>query len=451
MSCLSDLYFDLNWKKISIDSRTLEPGDIFLALRGFQMSGEQFVEQAFLRSAAAAIVSTNYPESSDTRIIRVPSVQQALWQLAETVRQAMHIPIVGITGSVGKTTHKRWLASMLETLGLSVYAGEKNYNNAIGLPLTLAKMPPESAIGVFEIGTSAAGEILPLARLVSPTVGILTRIGFAHMAHFPSFEALLEEKSQLIEGITPQGHMILQGDQPYYPVLQAKAKTKGLRCITVGHHPQADVQCVGMNQNQAQLRIGHQIFSLKLSHPLMLEIGLSLLGACLALEQPIEESIKALENCRPTEGRGECLQLTFGTKIFLLMDDSYNANPLSMRSMLQYLFTFPAKRFFLFLSNMAEQKNPEEEQKLLAQHILSLPIAGVWTHGLFQEIMADALQSRHLGSCNTAEEALKVFLTTVEDGDIIAIKGASKWRLGEWVSFWKAQADQWCLFDPHIQ
>ena len=204
---------EIAFTSVSIDSRTLEPGALFVAVRGARLDGHDFLAEAAGRGARAALVHRDAPAPAGLPLVRVADTTRGLSDLARRVRRAAAVPVVGVTGSIGKTTTKDMTAHLLSTRG-PVLKTEGNLNNQYGLPLTLLRLAPEHTAAVVELGMSAPGEIRALAALAEPDVATITRIAPVHLEFFPSVDAIAAAKAEILEGLREGGTAVLNGDDP---------------------------------------------------------------------------------------------------------------------------------------------------------------------------------------------------------------------------------------------
>ena len=224
---------------VSIDTRTLRPGDLFVALKDLR-DGHDFVAQALAKGAAAALVSHRPADvAADAPLLIVPNVLHALERLGTFARARTRAKVVGVTGSVGKTSTKEMLRAILGGQG-RVHAAEASYNNHWGVPLTLARMPQDADFAVIEIGMNHPGEIAPLSRMAQPHVAMITIVAPAHLEAFENVEGIAHEKAAILEGLVPGGRAILNADLPTTPILTAKASSVGASASLFGTTPGAD-------------------------------------------------------------------------------------------------------------------------------------------------------------------------------------------------------------------
>ncbi len=328
---------------VSIDTRTLAPGDLFVALQAAR-DGHDFVAQALAKGAGAALVS-RIPEgvAPDAPLLLVPDVLAALADLGRAGRARSGARVVAITGSVGKTSTKEMLRAMLAGRP-DVHLAEASYNNHWGLPLTLARMPADTAIAVLEIGMNHPGEIAPLARLARPHVALITTVAPAHMAAFGSLAGIAEEKAAIFAGLEPGGVAVLPGDLAVTPILRAAAERAGAQLVTFGDGPGFDwclreARVIGdLTVAQADTPLGEMLFKVASPGRHFAPNALGALAAAVALG--VDPAIAAgdLGRWTPPQGRGqrERIQLDplHEPLFFELIDDAFNANPASMAASL---------------------------------------------------------------------------------------------------------------------
>ena len=249
----------------SIDTRSLEPGDVFVALKDAR-DGHEFVPAAFKAGAAAAIVSRRYARSgSRGALLRVADPLRALEGIARAARARSNGRIVAVTGSVGKTGTKEMLRLCLGLAG-PTHAAEKSYNNHWGVPLTLARMPPHSAYAVCEIGMNHPSEITPLAEMVRPHVAVVTTVEPVHLGYFETIEAIAEAKAEVFLGLVPGGTAVLPRDNPHFPLLRERASAVGAQIVTFGYHEEADFRAlqVDLGPKGSSVIAGHRLTALSL-------------------------------------------------------------------------------------------------------------------------------------------------------------------------------------------
>ncbi|OYX83153.1 MAG: UDP-N-acetylmuramoylalanyl-D-glutamyl-2, 6-diaminopimelate--D-alanyl-D-alanine ligase, partial [Azorhizobium sp. 35-67-5] len=333
---------------ISIDTRTLAPGDAFFAITGENSDGHAYVDRALAGGAAVAVVAADKAEQmADGPLLVVPDVLAALTDLGRAARARSTAGIIAVTGSVGKTTTKEALRLALSPEG-ETHASAASYNNHWGVPLSLARMPREARFGVFEIGMNHPGEITPLVRMVRPQVAIITTVEAVHIAQFAGIEEIADAKAEIFDGLEPGGTAVLNRDNGQFERLAASARSKGVgRIVTFGADPASDVRLVEVALDPRCSVLVADVMgtkvTLKIGMPgrhivqnaLAVLAGVHLLGADLALAG------LALARLRPPPGRGVALELALAGGTATLLDESYNANPASMRAAIDVLSRTP--------------------------------------------------------------------------------------------------------------
>jgi UDP-N-acetylmuramoyl-tripeptide--D-alanyl-D-alanine ligase len=427
----------------SIDTRTLAAGDLFFAIKGDARDGHDFVKDALEKGAAAAVVAEERaPDFVDAgTLIAVPDVLEAMRDLARSARARTRAQIVAVTGSVGKTGTKEAMRLVLSRQG-ATHASVASYNNHWGVPLTLARMPRDSAFGVFEIGMNHAGEIAPLTGLVRPHVALITTVEPVHIEYFRSIWGIADAKGEIFSGLEPGGAAIINRDNPYYERMRAHAAASPAgRILTFGEHPEADVRA-----ERIILKPDVSIVEARvLGTPMVYRLGtpgrhvamnsLGILAAVKALGGDLALTALALGELKPPVGRGERTVLDAGGGEFVLIDESYNANPASMRAALATLGQtepgFRGRRIAV-LGDMLEL-GPEGASlhRLLAEPVGANRVDLVFAAGPLMENLFEALPRDRQGGYAAAAADLKdVVLKAVRAGDVIMVKGSNSIRMG---------------------
>lgn len=344
---------------ISIDTRSIAPDDLFVALRDAR-DGHDFVADALAKGAAAAMVDRDPPGvAADAPLLRVPETLAGLTALGAAARARSAARFVGVTGSVGKTTTKEMLRVALSAYG-PAHASAASFNNHWGVPVTLARLPREAAFAVIEMGMNNRGEIAPLSRLAQPHVGLVTNIGTAHIGHLGSESAIAEEKGDIIAGIAPGGALALPADSPFAARLAARAREAGLATTTHGEAPGADSRLLsyegGEDGGRAEILIGGERIGITLAAPGR-HVALNacaVLATVAALGLSPRRAAAALPAFGAAAGRGRRTRIRVPGGEALLIDDSYNASVPSIRAGLAVLAAQPASRRIAALGEMRE-------------------------------------------------------------------------------------------------
>jgi UDP-N-acetylmuramoyl-tripeptide--D-alanyl-D-alanine ligase len=423
---------------ISIDTRTLAPGDLFVALQG-ERDGHEFVEAAFAKGAAAALVSRPVPGN----VIVVRDTLKALERLGAAARVRGAAKIVAVTGSVGKTTTKEMLRRCLGAFGV-VHAAEASFNNHIGVPLTLARMPRDAAFGVFEIGMNHPGEIAPLVALVRPDVAVITCVDRAHLGLMGSEEAIAREKAAVFGGLMPGGTAVIPGDSAFLPLLRAAVPVDA-RALVFGEGA-VDVRLLELNNSAEASEITGEIsgvearFSLAAPGRHMAMNALSVLAAAAALGLDVRAAAAALDGFAPFSGRGARRRLAAAGGEALLLDESYNASGASMRAALAVLALQPG-RHVAVLGDMLELGEFAREE-----HFALLPavLAGadeVFTCGAWSKVLFDSLpRSKQGGHADDAATLAPLVKAALRAGDTVLVKGSYGSRMRDVISVLESPA-----------
>ena len=410
---------------VSIDTRTLRPGDLFVALVGEGRDGHGFVADAIAKGAAGAMV--HRPVPGVQRLLQVDDTLAGLARLGGFARVRSAAKVVAVTGSVGKTTTKEMLRTILSGFGRT-HAAEASYNNQWGLPLTLARMPLDAAYCVAEIGMNHAGEIAPLARLTNPHVAVITAVEKAHIGYLGSIEAIADEKASIMTGLVPGGVAVLPLDSPQFPRLRDAVGTAHL--MTFGTAPGATGRLVGFEADAdgsvVLAEIGGREVRFRLNAPgqHMAMNAIAALTAAHGFGLDRGMAARALEAFVPLGGRGARRRLTLprGT---VLLDESYNGNGASMRAALEVLSLQPATRRIAVLGDMLElgAAGPAEHAALAAEVARSADL--LFACGPLMRHLYDAVPPALRGAHAADSAALAPMVAAaVAAGDAILVKGS---------------------------
>lgn len=417
---------------VAFDSREVGPGALFFALTGETTDGHRFLDQAFASGAAGAVVSraTAHPH------VLTHDTMAALEDLARASRARMGGVVIGVTGSVGKTGTKEALFECLDRPEPGqAHRSVKSYNNHTGVPLSLARMPRETRFGVFEMGMNHAGELAALTGIVRPHIAIVTTIAPAHTEFFDSVEAIADAKGEIFQGLEPGGTAIVPFDSPYRDRLIAAAKPYAERIVTFGLGKGADVCAVEVLHGQpggtfVTAKIGaDKTLSFTLSQPgdHWVANAMAVLAAVDAAGGDLEQAGLALGEMGGIAGRGARFAAKVGDGEALVIDESYNANPASMRATLAVLAATPATRRIAVLGEMRELGEQSGDFHAdLAEPVLAAGVEAVLLVGEGMTPLAAALEGRvelvHVPDAAAARASLEAMLRA---GDAVLIKGSN--------------------------
>jgi UDP-N-acetylmuramoyl-tripeptide--D-alanyl-D-alanine ligase len=421
---------------VSIDSRSVEQGDIFIALRD-QRDGHEFVADALSRGAALAMVDHMPPGAVDTaKLLRVADTLAGLTALGAAARARATARVVGVTGSVGKTTTKEMLRVALSAFG-TTHASAASHNNHWGVPLTLARLLHDAAFAVVEMGMNNRGEIAPLSRLARPDVGIITSIGTAHIGNLGSQAAIAAEKGDIIAGIAPGGTAILPADSAFLPELITRARGAGLRVVTHGEAEGADARLVSYQASPeggvAEISLNDQSLTLHLAAPgrHVAQNACAVLAAVKALDLAPDVAARALGDFTAGAGRGAMRRIRVAGGEALLIDDSYNASVASVRAGLAVLAAQPATRRIFAFGDMLElgAEGPAQHAALAqdAEKMCDLVFCcGPLSNHLFHALPAPQ-RGGHFPDSTSLAPALRA---AIKPGDAVLVKGSLGSRMG---------------------
>ncbi len=433
---------------LSIDTRTLKPGDLFVALKGDARDGHEFVNAAFAARAGAALVQRDVPDApAGAPLLAVANTQRGLEDLACAARARSRAQVVAVTGSAGKTTTKEMLRLSLGALG-KTHVCAASYNNHWGVPLSLASMPQDSAYGVFEVGMNHFGEIRALVGFIRPHVALVTTIAPAHLEFFETCEAIADAKSEIFEGITAGGVALVPADSPYADRLRRRARQA---CIS-------RILDFGKNGNNARLIAvedtgdGTKIAAQILGRDVHFRLGTSgvhnavnAVGALLTvgvLDGDVLNAAAALSDFAALKGRGELFDLTIAGGNIRVIDESYNANPASMAAALSNLSEARAARRVVVLGDMLElgpdgiALHAELSNALDAARVDLVFLCGAQMAALWRKIPASRRGAYGARSADIADAVA----AALRDGDVVLVKGSFGSRMAAIVDALKMRA-----------
>ncbi len=413
---------------VSIDTRTLEPGDLFIALAG-ERDGHEFIPLAQTKGASGVLVSQPTPGEA----IQVEDTQAGLERLGLAARErATQARRGAVTGSVGKTSLTQAIAAALSRAG-PAHASVKSYNNHIGVPLTLARMPRGTERAVFEVGMNHPGEITPLTRMIAPHAVAITNVGIAHIENFDEGErGIARAKAEIFDGLAKGGAAVLNADDPWYATLRDEAERADARVRTFGVAERADARLLGFEVGDGAV-VKARLNGRDLSFPMRqtgAHWGVMSLAALLmleALEVPLEDGLAALAAFEPLEGRGAVHKVRIGSGEFTLVDESYNANPVSVASALKTLGANPARgRRIVALTDMLELGTEARNlHAALAEPIEAAAVDLVFCAGPLMKSLFDTLPpTRRGGYADDAAGLVARLVQAIEPGDVVMVKGS---------------------------
>ncbi|WP_428154351.1 UDP-N-acetylmuramoyl-tripeptide--D-alanyl-D-alanine ligase [Brevundimonas sp.] len=416
---------------VTYNSREIVPGDLFLALKGAR-DGHEFTGDAFAAGAATALVE--HPVEGGAYVV-VPDTLHGLEALGVAARErAPHVKRGAVTGSVGKTSVTQAIKAGLDLAG-PAHGSIKSYNNHIGVPLTLARMPVETRRAVFEIGMNAPGEIAPLSRFVAPHAACVTTVGPVHIEAFADGEAgVAREKASIFQGLVPGGAAVANGDVAFSDVLRDAAQAVGARLLTFGSDARHDARLLDFRADAEGASVAAELFGRRIDYRLAqsgAHWGLNSLCVLLmldALDVTLDTGLEALAGFQPLAGRGQTRTVTTPGGAFTLIDESYNANPLSMAAGFKTLGARSVSgRRVVVLTDMLELGDQSRDlHEGLAAPIDAVGLDLVHAAGPEMRWLYDALPASRRGVWRaTAAELATEAALLVAPGDVVMVKGSN--------------------------
>lgn len=412
--------------RIVTDSRQVRSGDVFWALPGTSQEGADFVAEARQCGAAGVVTYRPLPAGTESWTIRVDNSLAALWRLARWQRGRCHGRLVAVTGSVGKTTTRLLIDSVLARAGSGV-TSPRNYNNHVGLPLSMLALKPQDRYGVFELGASAAGEIAELAELCQPEIGVVTRIGEAHLGSFGSCEALAEAKGELLAALPAAGVAVLNGDDPWLRKLAPRSRA---RVVWAGRGCDCDFAATQVSFSEGVLRL--RVDGLQLEAPLWGRHHLASVLMAVAVGREfgvpgveIEDAVAGFESpqmrCQVSQVRGATV-----------INDAYNASPTAMRAALALLESMRGSGRRVVVCGDMKELGPESENwhRRIGDEVVTLCGAdrliacGHYARDVVRGARRAGMQPERTFAFRHVEEAATHVEQIIEPGDVILVKGS---------------------------
>ncbi|MCX8230475.1 MAG: UDP-N-acetylmuramoylalanyl-D-glutamyl-2,6-diaminopimelate--D-alanyl-D-alanine ligase [Alphaproteobacteria bacterium] len=421
---------------VSIDSRTCEPGDLFISISGDQFDGHDFVARAIEAGASAAIVS-RMPEglSDEVPLVEVGDTMDALEGLGRAARDRTDASVIGVTGSVGKTGTKDALGLAFGALG-KTHTTQGNQNNHIGVPLTLSRLPRDAKFAVIEMGMNHSNEISTLSKLTRPDVAIITTISAVHLEFFDSIADIADAKAEIFDGMCKGATAVLNRDNIYFAILASRAWAHGLeRVVGFGAHPESDAllsACtVSDKGSEITAKIGDHVVRYRLQVPgrHWIHNTLAVLASVNALDGDVNTAADAFALLSAPRGRGARIKISRSDGLLTVIDDSYNASPASMRAAIAVLASSHPKhggRRIAILGDMLELgETAPKLHAALARDLEKSDIDLVFCAGPNMQTLHDALPAAMRGGhAEDSEKLMAEVLDAVHAGDIVMVKGS---------------------------
>ncbi len=421
---------------VSIDSRTLDPGDLFIALKGPTFDGHDYAGKAIKAGAAASMVHRRADGIDEGMpLLIVDDTFAALWRLGTAARERSHARLIAVTGSVGKTGTKEALRLCLAPQG-ETSASVGSFNNHWGVPLSLARMQRDAVYGIFELGMNHPGEIRELTALVRPHVSIITNIEPAHIGNFSSITEIADAKAEIFEGMDANGTAVLNRDNALFHHLRTKAEDAGVtRIISFGRHKEAEARLIDCSLHATCSAVTADIRGTELDYCISMPgshwvmNSLAVLAAISAAGADVVKAAAQFANLKPLKGRGERHSIELPGGVFKVIDDSYNANPTSMRAAFEVLGRASigeGGRRIAVLGDMLELGAQSAEMHAsLAAPLSQAGIDLVFTCGSGMAALHERLPKSQRGAHAEDSKALVAsVIEAVRPGDCLLVKGS---------------------------
>ena len=419
-----------NFHGLAIDSREVRKKNLFLVIKGKNKDGADYISHA-LKKGASFIISSIKRGNSKDKTIEVKNVINFLNDFALKKRINSLAKIIAITGSAGKTSLKNLLKDLLQNFGETL-SSPKSYNNHFGVPLSLSKLKIKHKYGVFEVGMSKPGEINALSKIIKPDIGIITNIGEAHIENFRNLKGIADAKSELINNIKENGTIILNRDDKYFNFLERKAKLKKIKTISFGMSKNSDIYPIKIFKNSRNIKmsvkIDNQFFNLETNDLNVYNI-LSSIAVLKELNLELSKILKTFKKFQPTEGRGKIHNIFRYKKKFKLIDESYNANPLSVQNAINNFNEIKKENFkkYLLLGDMLELgKKSDTLHKNLSKFINDSDIDKVFIKGSKTLITYKNVNIKKRGNIFQQDADIDLTLKNIiSNNDYLMIKGSN--------------------------
>ena len=415
---------------VSIDSKSLKKGNLFVAIKGKKNDGHNFINEAVFKGANNCVISKNFNKISKRKTIKVANTYDFLKKLAISKRNYTNSKIIAVTGSSGKTSVKDLVANLLKNFG-ETYFSPKSYNNSYGVPLSLCNLEQCHKFGVFEIGMSKKGEINTLSKIVKPDVAIITNIAEAHIENFKNLNQIAKAKGEIIKNISSGGSLILDRDGKFYNYFKSEAKKRKLKIVSVGYNSQSDIK-IGKLKNFNKYKLltiksFNKQYRIKIKDQFLKNIAYAL-AVLEVLKLNINKIKNKIKNIKILEGRGKMCKIKYKNLTFNLIDESYNANPLSMKQSILNLSNIKNNnQKYILLGDMLELgKKSRILHKNLSPIINSSKINKLFIHGKhIMNTYKNVNKNKRGNILQDKSDFKEILLQILQNNDYLMIKGSN--------------------------
>ena len=415
---------------LAIDSRDVKKDNLFLAIKGKYNDGNQYISKAIKKGARYAVSSKKNTKHKN-KIVKVDNPINFLNKFAKLKRDNCNAKILAITGSAGKTSLKNILNILLQKYE-KTYASPRSFNNRYGVPISLSNLNSNHKFGVFEVGMSKSGEISQLSKMIKPNLAIITNIAEAHIENFRNIKGIAKEKSEIINNIQNNGTIFLNRDDKFFNYLHSKAKLKNIKIVSFGKSKQSDVRLIKIQQNskikKMTISVKDEILKLRIRDINIYNV-LASVAVLKELDLNLKKSIQVFKNFEPSEGRGRIHKIKRYKKFFRLIDESYNANPLSVKNALNNFSEIKKdnfKKYFLLGDMLELGKKTDIYHRELSRLINSSDIDKVFVKGKKSLFTYKNLNKNKRGNILQCNEDIDLILKNIiANNDYLMIKGSN--------------------------
>ena len=432
---------NINYNGVSINTKTIKKNNLFFAIRGNNTDGHHFIKEAIRKGAIKSIVNKKTRHLSNNKIIKVKNTFSSLNDLAKATRNNTLAQIIGITGSAGKTTLKNLISFALKNYG-KVYHSPHSYNNKFGVPLSLSNLKQSTEYGIFEIGMDKKGEINALSKIVKPEIAIITNISGAHFKNFKTLKDIAKAKAEIIDNISEGGNIILNKDDKFFSFLSNKAKKKRKNVISFSVKQKADIFLLWIrrirNNYKLKVIVKNEIFYFYTSHSTNNFISniLACISVLYILNLDLNNIKRKFTNFSIPNGRGDIKVVKKFNKRFKFIDESYNANPLSMSSAIKNMSYYKRQgnvKKLVLLGDMLELGNKSKKlHKKLSAVINKSDIDKVFVYGKHIKETFNSLSINKKGKAfKNLNEAYDHLSKIIHNNDLLMVKGSNATGLNQ--------------------
>ena len=415
---------------VSIDSKSVKKGNLFLAIKGKRKDGHNYLNEAILKGASHCVISKNFNKIKKNKIIKVSNTYSFLKKLAILKRKYTDGKIIAVTGSSGKTTVKNLIGKLLNNYG-DTYFSPRSFNNSYGVPLSLCNLQQEHKFGVFEIGMSKKGEINNLSKLVKPNIAIITNIAEAHIENFKNLNDIAKAKGEIIDNISTSGYLIMDRDNKYFNYFRSKAEKRNIRVISVGKNKKSIIKIVKIKKfhkyKLLTIKSFKKEYKIKTKDQIIENVAYAI-AVLEILNLDVDKIKNKIKDIKVLEGRGKISQIKYKNLNFNLVDESYNANPLSMKQSILNLSNIKNNcRKFILLGDMLELG---DKSKVLHENLSSIinnsKIKKLFIHGEhIMDTYKNVKKSKRGNILQEKSDFEEILLPILQNNDYLMIKGSN--------------------------